>query len=70
MSLLPILRPTQRPTTQGHSRHAKHENSWKIEHIGLITFKGSTNLGLGLPTEDAKARLPLIEAVSFAESLR
>ena len=31
MTLLPILRRIQRPTTQGHSRHAKCENSRKIE---------------------------------------
>ena len=31
MKLLPILRRIQRPTTQGHSSHAKYENSWKIE---------------------------------------
>ena len=28
---LPILRRIQRPTTQGHSSHAKYENSRKIE---------------------------------------
>ena len=27
MTLLPILRRIQRPTTQGHSSHAKYENS-------------------------------------------
>ena len=31
MTLLPILRRIQRPTTQGHSSHAKYENSRKIE---------------------------------------
>ena len=31
MTLLPILRQIQRPTTQGHSSHAKYENSRKIE---------------------------------------
>ena len=25
----------------------------KAKHIGIITFRGSTILGLGLPTEDA-----------------
>ena len=30
MTLLPILRRIQRPTTQGHSCHAKYENSRKI----------------------------------------
>ena len=55
MKLLPILRRIQRPTTQGHSSHAKYENSRKI---GIITFKGSTNLGLGLPTEDARSDDP------------
>ena len=29
--LLPILRRIQRPTTQGHSSHAKYENGRKIE---------------------------------------
>ena len=55
MTLLPILRRIQRPTTQGHSSHAKYENTRKIEKIGIITFKGSTNLGLGLRTEDARS---------------
>ena len=27
MTLLPMLRQIQRPTTQGHSSHAKYENS-------------------------------------------
>ena len=31
MILLPILRRIQRPITEGHSSHAKYENSWKIE---------------------------------------
>ena len=31
MTLLPILRGIQRPTTQGHSSHAKYENSRRIE---------------------------------------
>ena len=31
MTLLPILRRIQRPKTQGHSSHAKYENSQKIE---------------------------------------
>ena len=31
MTLLPILRRIQQPTTQGHSSHAKYENSRKIE---------------------------------------
>ena len=31
MTLLPILRGIQRPTTQGHSSHAKYENSREIE---------------------------------------
>ena len=30
MTLLPILRRIQRPTIQGHSSHAKYENSRKI----------------------------------------
>ena len=30
----------------------------KLEHIGIITFKGSTNLGLGLPKEDARSDDP------------
>ena len=28
------------------------------KHIGIIIFKGSTNLGLGLPTEDARSDDP------------
>ena len=35
MTLLPILRRIQRPITQGHSGHAKYENSRKII---LISF--------------------------------
>ena len=31
VALLPILRRIQRPTTQGHSSHAKYENSRKVE---------------------------------------
>ena len=31
MTLLPILKRIERPTTQGHSSHAKYENSRKIE---------------------------------------
>ena len=27
----------------------------KSKHIEIITFKESTNLGLGLPTEDARS---------------
>ena len=30
----------------------------KSKHIGIITFKGSTNLGLGPPTEDARSGAP------------
>ena len=30
----------------------------KSEHIGTITFKGSTNLVLGLTTEDARSDDP------------
>ena len=33
MTLLPIQRRIQRPTTQGHSIHAKYENSRKIIFI-------------------------------------
>ena len=58
MILLLILRRIQQPTTQGHSSHAKYENSRKIRNIGIITFKGSTNLGLGPPTEDARSDDP------------
>ena len=56
MTLLRTLRQIQRPTTQGHSSHAKYENSRKI------TFKGSTNLGFGLPTEDALSDDPQLES--------
>ena len=31
ITLLPILRRIQRPTTQGHFSHAQYENSRKIE---------------------------------------
>ena len=31
MTILPILRRIQRPTTQSHSSHEKYENSRKIE---------------------------------------
>ena len=31
MTLSPILRRIQRPTTQDHTRHAKYENRRKIE---------------------------------------
>ena len=30
----------------------------KSKHIGIITFKESTNLGLDLPTEDARSDDP------------
>ena len=30
----------------------------KSKHIGIITFKGSTNPGLGLPTEDPSSGDP------------
>ena len=30
----------------------------KSKHIGIITFKGSTNLDLGLPIEDARSDDP------------
>ena len=35
MTLLPILRQIQRPTTQGHSSHEKYENSRKIIFISF-----------------------------------
>ena len=35
LKLLPILRRIQRPTTQGHSSHAKYENSRKIIFISF-----------------------------------
>ena len=37
MTLLPILSRIQRPTTQGHSGHAKYENSRKIILISYDT---------------------------------
>ena len=37
MTLLPILRRIHRPTTQGHSSHAKYENSGKIIFISYDT---------------------------------
>ena len=35
MKLLPILRQIQLPTTQGHSSHAKYENSREIIFISF-----------------------------------
>ena len=35
MTLFPILRRIHRPTTQGHSSHAKYENSRKIIFISF-----------------------------------
>ena len=59
MTLLRILRRIQRPTTQGHSSHAKFENSRKIETYRNNHFQRiHTNLGLGLPTEDARSDDP------------
>ena len=39
MTLLPILRRIHRPTRQGHSSHAKCENSRKIEKYRNIHFQ-------------------------------
>ena len=40
----------------------------KSKHIGIITFKGSTNLGLGLPTEEARSDDPrLVSTYEFAD---
>ena len=39
MILLPILRRIQRPTTQGHSSHAKYENSRKIIFISFYFLR-------------------------------
>ena len=39
MTLLPILRRIQRPTTQGHSNHTKYENSRKIETCRIKPLK-------------------------------
>ena len=39
MTLLPILRRIQRPTTQGHSRQTKYENSQKIETYRIKPLK-------------------------------
>ena len=58
MTLLPILRRIQRSLTQGHSSNTKYKIVEKSKYIGIITFKGSTNLGLGLPTEDARSDEP------------
>ena len=35
MTLLPILRRIQRPTTKGHSTHAKYENNRKFIFISF-----------------------------------
>ena len=53
MTFLPILRRIQRPTTQGHSSHAKYENSRKIEtyrneHFQRIFFLRTNILVLPL----------------------
>ena len=40
MILLPILRRIQQPTTQGHSSHAKYENSQNIEIYRNNHFQG------------------------------
>ena len=37
MTLLPILRRIQRPTTRGHSSYTKYENSRKIIFISYDT---------------------------------
>ena len=54
MTLLPILKRIQRPIQH---KVILVTQSFKIveksKHIGIITFKGSTNLGLGVSTEDA-----------------
>ena len=39
MTLLPILRGIQRPTTKGHSSHTKYENSRKIETYQIKHLK-------------------------------
>ena len=40
----------------------------KSKHIGIITFQGSTNPGLGLPTEDARSDDPrLVSTCQFAD---
>ena len=39
MTLLPILRRIQRPTTQGHSSHTKYENTRKIETYRIKPLK-------------------------------
>ena len=43
MTLLPILRRIQRPTIQGHSSHAKYENSRKIIFISFHFLRYSDN---------------------------
>ena len=43
MTLLPILRRIQRPTTQGHSSHTKYENSRKIETYRIKPLKEVKN---------------------------
>ena len=46
MTLLPILRRIQRPTAQGHSSHAKHENSRKINFISYDTHDNTHRKGI------------------------
>ena len=58
MTLLPILRWIQRPTTQSHSSHEKYKNSRKIETYRNNNFQRIHKLGLGLPTEDARSDDP------------
>ena len=47
MTLLPILRRIQRPTTQGHSSNAMYENSQKIEtYWNINTILNNQNIFL------------------------
>ena len=43
MTLLPILRRIQRPTTQDHSSQAKYENIRKIIFISLTSYDTHDN---------------------------
>ena len=68
ITLLPILRPIF--SDLQHKVILVTQSMKKVEkskHIGIITFKGSTKLALGLPTEDARNDDPrLVSTCQFA----
>ena len=58
MTLLPILRRISDLQHKVILVRQSMKIVRKSKHIGIITLKGSTNLGLGLPTEDARSDDP------------